>query len=79
MGKREKKKKKFFPTGFGDWVEKSVISVQHSHVSENGVNFNECRSFTKISNTSSTTNAVDIFLNIAGQIKVDDVLYIGDI
>lgn len=35
--------------------------------------------YTKISNTSCTANTVNIFLNVTGQIKIDDVLHIADV
>lgn len=34
---------------------------------------------TKISYTSCTANAVNILLNVTGQIKIDDVLDIADV
>lgn len=37
------------------------------------------RELTKISDTTGTTNTMNIFLNVAGQVKVDDMLHITDV
>lgn len=34
---------------------------------------------TKVAHTTRTPNAVDVLLNVTGQVKVNDVLYIGDV
>lgn len=37
------------------------------------------RGLTQVPHSSRSSNAVDVLLDVAGQVKVDDVLHIGDI
>jgi hypothetical protein len=34
---------------------------------------------TEVAHTASTTDSVDVLLNVGGQVKVDDMLHIGDV
>lgn len=34
---------------------------------------------TKVAHATRTPNAVDVLLNVTGQVEVNDVLYIGDV
>lgn len=36
-------------------------------------------SLTEVSDASCSSNAVDILLYVAGQVKVDDMLHVGDV
>lgn len=40
---------------------------------------NAVTAITKVAHTTRTANAVDVLLNVTGQVKVNDVLYIGDV
>ncbi len=41
--------------------------------------FPKMKELTKISNTSCTTDAMDVFLNVTRQVKIDNVFHVGDV
>lgn len=40
---------------------------------------NEKLGLTKVAHTSRTANTVNVFLNVTGQIKVNDMLHVADV